>query len=105
MVYTSKLKSLYIHAFQLYGKCQCWWISESPRAHVAKRKRKKIRLSPMTKSPTPTEKSKKQRDNTQHATKNFVYTTIAGRITTDTWVTTVIPLVWLNRFTSAQPSL
>ena len=36
----------------------------------------------MTKAPTPTEKSKKQRDNTKNATKNFDYTTIADRLRT-----------------------
>ena len=32
----------------------------------------------MTKAPTPTEKYKKQRDNTKTPPKNFDYTTIAG---------------------------
>ena len=36
----------------------------------------------MTKAPTPTEKSKKQRDNIKNATKNFGYTTIADRLRT-----------------------
>ena len=36
----------------------------------------------MTKAPTPTEKSKKQRDNTKHASKNFDYTTIADQLRT-----------------------
>ena len=36
----------------------------------------------MTKDPTPTEKSKKQRDNIINATKNFDYTTIAYRLRT-----------------------
>ena len=35
----------------------------------------------MTKAPTPTDKSKTQRDNTK-ATKNFDYTTIADRVRT-----------------------
>ena len=39
----------------------------------------------MTKAPTPTEKSKKQRDNIKNATKNFDYTTIADRLTTVSW--------------------
>ena len=41
----------------------------------------------MTKAPTPTEKSKKQRDNTpkKNATKNFDYTTIADRLRTVSW--------------------
>ena len=36
----------------------------------------------MTKAATPTEKSKKQRDNTN---KNFDYTTIADRLRTVSW--------------------
>ena len=39
----------------------------------------------MTKTPTPTEKSKKQRDNIKNATKNFDYTTIADRLRTVSW--------------------
>ena len=39
----------------------------------------------MTKAPTPTEKSKKQRDKTKNATKNFDYTTIADRLRTVSW--------------------
>ena len=39
----------------------------------------------MTKTPTPTEKSKKQRDNIYNATKNFDYTTIADRLRTISW--------------------
>ena len=39
----------------------------------------------MTKTPTPTEQSKKQRDNIKNATKNFDYTTIADRIRTVSW--------------------
>ena len=58
----------------------------------------------MTKAPTPTEKSKKQGNNIKHATKNFDYTTIADRLRTVSWLIAVTPLVWLNRFTSAQPS-
>ena len=45
------------------------------------REKGKIWLSPMTKAPTPTEKSEKQRDNT-NTHKNFDYTTIADRLRT-----------------------
>ena len=45
-------------------------------------KKKEIWLSPVTKAPTSTEKSKKQRDNIKNATKNFDYTTIADRLRT-----------------------
>ena len=43
-----------------------------------------IWLSPMTKTPTPTEKSKMQYDNTKRH-KNFDYTTIADRPGTVSW--------------------
>ena len=39
-------------------------------------KKEGIWLSPMTKAPSPTENSKKQRDKKNPATKNFDYTTI-----------------------------
>ena len=42
----------------------------------------------MTKTPTPTEKSKKQRDNIKNATKNFNYTTIADWLRTVSWSNT-----------------
>ena len=48
-------------------------------------KGEEIWLSPMTKAPTPKEKSKKQRDNTKNATKNVDYTTIADRLRTVSW--------------------
>ena len=72
------------------------WLSEE--------KREAIWLSPMTKAHSPTEKSKEQRDNIKTPPK----TSIAQRLWTDlgrsVGVTAVTPLVWLNRFTSAQPS-
>ena len=46
---------------------------------------KEIWLSHMTKAPTRTEKSKKQRDNIKNATKNFDNTTIADRLKTVIW--------------------
>ena len=39
----------------------------------------------MTNAPTPTEKSKKQRDIIKNATKNFDYTTIADRLMMFSW--------------------
>ena len=39
----------------------------------------------MTKAPTPTEKSEKQRENIKNATKNFDYTTIADSLRTVSW--------------------
>ena len=49
------------------------------------REKEEIWLSPMTEVLTPIEKSKKQRDNTKNATKNFDYTTIADRLRTVSW--------------------
>ena len=46
---------------------------------------KEIWLSPVTKAPTPTEKSKKQRDNIQERHKNFDDTMIADRLRTVSW--------------------
>ena len=67
-------------------------------------KKEEIWLSPMTKAPTPTEKSKKQRDNTKSPPK----TSITQRLRTDlgrsVGVTIATQLVWLNRFTGSKPS-
>ena len=69
-------------------------------------KKEEIWLSPMTKAPTPTEKI--QKATCQHE-KTLQKTSITQRLQTDlgrsVGVTAVTPLVWLNRFTSAQPSL
>ena len=58
----------------------------------------------MTKTPTPTEKSKKQRDNTKTPPK----TSITQRLRTDlgrsVGVTIATQLVWLNRWTGSKPS-
>ena len=53
----------------------------------------------MTKTRTPTGKSKKQHDNTKNATKNFDYSTIADRLRTFSWrndshLTGVVKLVY-----------
>ena len=48
-------------------------------------KKEELWLSPMTKAPTQTEKSKKQRDNIKNATKNFDYITIAEWLRTVSW--------------------
>ena len=71
---------------------------------ICKEKKEEIWLIPVTKAPTPTEKSKKQCDNIKNTTKNFDYTTIADRLRMVSWSKAVTQLVWLNRFTSAQPS-
>ena len=71
---------------------------------VCRKKKEEIWLGPMTKAPTPTEKSKKQRDNTKTPPK----TSITPRLRTDVgWSvgeTTATQLVWLNRFMGSQPS-
>ena len=54
-------------------------------------KKEEIWLSPMTEAPTPTEKSKKHRDNTKNATKNFDRTTIADRLRTVRWTNSSHP--------------
>ena len=51
-------------------------------ACVYKRKKEEIGLSPMTKALTPTEKSKKQRDNTKKCHQNIDYTPVADRLRT-----------------------
>ena len=48
-------------------------------------KKEEIRLSPMTKAPTPTEMSKGQSDNTNNATKKFGYTAVVDRLRTVSW--------------------
>ena len=67
-------------------------------------KKKEIWLSPMTKAPTPTEKSNLISDNTKTPPK----TSIAQRLRTDfgrsVGVKIATQLVWLNRFTGSQPS-
>ena len=60
-------------------------IHNFPLKHDLLREKEEIWPSPMTEAPTPTEKSKKQRDNTKNATKNFDYTTIADRLRTVSW--------------------
>ena len=56
---------------------------------IVQAKREVIWLCPMTKAHTPIEKSKEQRDNTQKWSNS----------------SHPMPLVWLNRFISAQPFL
>ena len=67
-------------------------------------KKEEIWLSPVTNANTSTEKSK----NASWQHKKRQHKLITQRLRTDlgrsVGVTTVTPLVWLNRFTSAQPS-
>ena len=67
-------------------------------------KKEDIWLSPMTKAPTPTEKAKKQRDNTQAPPKTLITQRLRTDLGRSVGVTTATQLVWLNRFTGSQPS-
>ena len=58
----------------------------------------------MTKTPTPTEQSKKQRHNIKTPPKLLITQPLRTDIGRSVGVTAVTQLVWLNRFTSAQPS-
>ena len=57
----------------------------------------------MTKTPTPTEQSKKQRDNIKTPPKTLITQLLRTDLGRSVGVTAVTQLVWLNRFTSAQP--
>ena len=55
----------------------------------------------MTKAPIPTEKSKKQRNNTKNATKTSITQRLWNDLGLSVRVTTVTPLVWLNRLSES----
>ena len=82
----------------------CLHLSRSLFLYIIYKEKKGLLLSPMTKAPTPTEKSKKQRDNT----KNAIKTSVTQRLRTDlgrsVGVTIATLLVWFNRFTGSQPT-
>ena len=67
-------------------------------------KKEEIWLSPVTKTPTPTEQSKKQRDNMKTPPKTLITQLLRTDLGRPVGVTAVTQLVWLNRFTSAHPS-
>ena len=48
-------------------------------------KKEEIWLSPVTKTSSPTDQSKKQRDKIKNATQNFGYMAIADRLRTISW--------------------
>ena len=58
----------------------------------------------MTKAPTPTEKSKKQRDNSNTLPKTSITQRLRPDLGLSVRVTIATQLVWLNRFTGSQPS-
>ena len=70
----------------------------------SKKKKEEIWLSPITKAPTPTEKSKKQRDNTKTPPNISITQRLRTKLGRSVGVMTVVQLVWLNRFTESQPS-
>ena len=72
--------------------------------NVYQEKKEEIWLSPVTKTPTPTEQSKKQRDNIKTPPKTLITQLLRTDLGRSVGVTAVTQLVWLNRFTSAQPS-
>ena len=69
-----------------------------------KEKKEEIWLSTVTKTPTPTEQSKKQRDNIKTPPKTLITQLLRTDLGRSVGVTAVPQLVWLNQFTSAQPS-
>ena len=71
---------------------------------VLKEKKEEIWLSPVTKTPTPTEQSKKQRYNIKTPPKTLITQLLQTNLGRSVGVTAVTQLVWLNQFTSAQPS-
>ena len=64
--------------------------------YISKRKKKRSWLSLTTKSPVPTEKSKKQRDNTKTPPKTSIEQQLRML---DVGETTATKLVWFNMFT------
>ena len=58
----------------------------------------------MTKAPTPTEKSKKQRDNTQTPPKTSITQLLQTDLGRSVGVTIAAQLVWLNRFKGFRKS-
>ena len=57
----------------------------------------------MTKTPTPTEQSKKQRDNIKRPPKTLITQLLRTDLGRSVGVTAVTQLVWLNRLPSAVP--
>ena len=56
------------------------------------------------KTPTPTEKSTKKRDNTKTPTKTLIAKRLRIDLGRSVGVTNATQLVWLNGFTGSQPS-
>ena len=58
----------------------------------------------MTNARKPTEKSKKQRENTKTPPKTSITQRLRNDLGRSVGVTTATQLVWLNWFTGSQPS-
>ena len=121
-----KLLSLYYstHWCYIYQTCTCsswhdllmprycwcsWltfhvWVTLVRKNWLREKGKEEIWLSPVTKTPTPTEQSKKQRDNIKTPPKTLITQLLRTDLGRSVGVTAVTQLVWLNRFTSAQPS-
>ena len=80
-----------------------YYVAFTEKKNIMKEKKEEIWLSSMIKAPTPTEKSKKERDNTKTPPKTSITRRSRTYIGRSVGVLTATPLVWLNRFTSAQP--
>ena len=78
--------------------------TNSNQSLMLQEKKEEIWLSPVTKTPTPTEQSKKQRDNIKTPPKTFITQLLRTDLGRSVGVTAVTQLVWLNRFTIDQPS-
>ena len=71
-------------------------------AHHCLEKKEEIWLIPMAKAPTPTEKCKKQRDNTKTPPKTSITQQLWTDLGRPVGVTIPTQLVWLNRFTGSK---
>ena len=95
---------------RVYRTCGPLWLgwvtleSIQGRIYPMHEKKKEIWLSPMTKAPTPIEKSKKQRDNTKTPPKSSITQRLRTDLGRSVGVTKATQLVWLPRFTGSQPS-
>ena len=72
--------------------------------NICREKKEGIWLGPMTKTPTPTEKSKKQRENTKTPPQTSIIQRLRIDLGRSVGVKTATQLVWLNRLTGSQPS-
>ena len=79
-------------------------IRRGESGRVGIEKKEEIWLSPVTKPPTPTEQSKKQRDNIKTPPKTLITQLLPTDLGRSVGVTAVTQLVRLDRFTSVQPS-